>query len=110
MDKRILYNIKVVARSVLTKGNVTEDKDNDPETVGVEEIVGAHDPFLCIAPSVTKALFSAKSSLQEDHLQHIVNRCSYFSSSPLLSSQKSVKERCSQLSVFAGRNPLVSIS
>ena len=110
IDKRILYNIKDVARSVLTKGNVTEDNDNDPKTVGVEEIVGAHDPFLCIAPSVTKALFSAKSSLQEDHLQHIVNRCSYFSSSPLLSSQKSVKECCSQLSVFAGRNPLVSIS
>ena len=108
MDKRILYNIKDVARSVLTKSNVKDD--NDTKMVGVEEIVGVHDPFLCIAPSVTKALFSAKSSLQEDHLQHIVNRCSYFSSSPLLSSQKLVKECCSQLSVFGGRNPLVSIS
>ena len=108
MDKRILYNIKDVARSVLTKGNVRDDSDT--KMVSVEQIVGVHDPFLCIAPSVTKALFSAKSSLQEDHLQHIVNRCSYFSSSPLLSSQKSVKEHCSQLSVFAGRNPLVCIS
>ena len=108
MDKRILYNIKDVARSVLTKCNVRDDSDT--KTVGVEQIVGVRDPFLCIAPSVTKALFSAKSSLQEDHLQHIVNGCSYFSSSPLSSSHMSVKERCSQLSVFAGRNPLVSIN
>ena len=106
MDKRILYNIKDVARSVLTKGNVRDD--NDTKTVGVEKIVGLRDPFLCIAPSVTKALFSAK--LHEDHLQHIVNRCSYFSSSLLSSSHISVKESCSQLSVFAGRNPLVSLS
>ena len=107
MGKRTLYNIKDVARSVLTKGNVGDDKNT--KGVGIEEIVGAHDPFLCIAPSVTKALFSAKLSLREDHLQHIVNRCSFFSSSPLLLSHVSVKERCSQLSVFAGRNPLVSI-
>ena len=105
MDKRILYNIKDVARSVLTKGDVRDD--NDTETVGVEKIVGVYDPFLRIAPSVTKALFSAKQSLREDHLQHIMNRCSYFSFSL---SNTSVNERCSQLSVFAGRNPLVSIS
>ena len=105
VDERILYNIKHVARSVLTKGNVIADKCT--ESVSVEEIVGVDDPFFCIAPSVTKALFSDKPSLQEDdHLQHILNRCSYFSSS----SQMSVKERCSQLSVFAGRNPLVSIN
>ena len=84
--------------------------DSNTKRVSTEQIVGVHDPFLCIAPSVTKALFSDKSSLQEGHLQHIVNRCSYFSSSPLLPSQKSIKERCIQLSVFAGRNPLVSIS
>ena len=107
MDKRTLYNIKDVARSVLTKRIVRDDSNT--KTVCVEEIVGAHDPFLCIAPSVTKALFSAKLSLREDHVQHIVNRCSYFSSSLLSSSHMSVKEHCSQLSVFAGRNPLVSI-
>ena len=107
MHDRTLYNIKDVARSVLTKGNVRDDRNT--KRVSIKEIVGVHDPFLCIAPSVTKVLFSAKLSLQEDHLQHIVNRCSYFSSSPL-SSHMSVKERCSQLSVFAGRNPLVSIS
>ena len=108
MNKRILYNIKDIARSVLTKGKVRDDSNT--KMVSTEQIVGVHDPFLCIAPSVTKALFSAESSLQEDHLQHIVNRCSYFSLSPLLSSQKSIKECCNQLSVFAGRNPLVSIS
>ena len=107
MNKRTLYNIKDVARSVLTKRKVKDD--NNTKYMGVEQIVGVHDPFLCIAPSVTKALFSAKLSLREDHHQHIVNRCSLFSPSLLSSSHMSVKERCSQLSVFAGRNPLVSI-
>ena len=108
VQERTLYNIKNVARSVLAKGNVTDDGDS--KTINIEEIVGSHDPFLCIAPSVTKALFSAELSLREDHLhQHIVERCSFFSSSPLLLSDMSAKERCSQLSVFAGRNPLVSI-
>ena len=100
--------MKDVARSVLTKGNVRDDKNT--KRVGIEQIVGAHDPFLCIAPSVTKALFSAELPLQEYHLQHIVNRCSIFSSSLLSLSHMSVKERCSQVSVFAGRNPLVSIT
>ena len=108
MDKRILYNIKDVARSVLKKVKVRDDSNT--KRVSIEQIVGVHDPFLCIAPSVTKALFSAKSSLHESHLQHLVNRCSYFSLSPLSPTQKSIKERCSQLSVFARRNPLVSIS
>ena len=107
MHKRILYNIKDVARSVLTKGYVRDVTNT--EKVGIAQIVGAHDPFLCIAPSVTKALFSAELPLREDHLRHIVNRCSYFSASLLSSSHMSVKEHCSQLSVFAGRNPLVSI-
>ena len=72
INERTIYNIKDVARSVLTKGNVRDNKDT--ETVGVEEIVGVHDPFLCIVPSVTKALFGAKLSLQGNYLQHIVNR------------------------------------
>ena len=109
ISERTLYNIKDVARSVLTKGNVRADKSK--KKVAIEQIVGAHDPFLCIASSsVTKALFSAEGSLHEDHLQHIMNRCFYFSSLSLSSSHMSVKKRCSQLSVFAGRNPLVSIS
>ena len=106
MDERQLYNIKDVARSVLTKGDVEDD--NNTKRVGIEQIVGAHDPFFCIAPSVTKALFSAELSLREDHLQHILERCSSLSSSPSL-SHMSAKECCSQFSVFAGRNPLVSI-
>ena len=103
--ERTLYNIKDIARSVLTKCSVSDNSNT--KGVGIEQIVGAHDPFLCIAPSITKALFSAKSSLQEGHLQHMVNKCSYFSSSL---NPMSIKERCCQFSVFAGRNPLVSIS
>ena len=102
--ERTLYNIKNVARSVLTKHNVTDDKNT--KTTNIEEIVGASDPFFCIAPSVTRALFSADLPLQHNHLHHIMERCSFFSFSL---SHISVKERCSQLSMFAGRNPLVSI-
>ena len=107
MNQRTLYNIKDIARSVFTKGNVGDDSNS--KKMGIEQIVGADDPFLHIAPSVTKTLFSDKLSLREDHRQHIVNRCSFFSSSLLSLSHISVKEQCSQLSVFAGRNPLVSI-
>ena len=102
VSKRILYNIKDIARSVLTKCNVTDD--NRTKKVGVEQIVGAHDPFYCITPSVTRALFNTKLPLQDHHFQHIVERCPSFSF-----SRCDIKECCSQLSVFAGRNPLVSI-
>ena len=108
VKERTLYNIKDVARSVLAKCNVSDD--NDTKSVGIEGIVGHYDPFLCIVPSVTKVLFSTELPLQEDHRQHIVNNCSYLSSSLLSSSHMSVEECCSQLSVFAGRNPLVSIN
>ena len=107
VNKRTLYHISDVARSMLAKCKVSDA--NDTKKVDIEQIVGANDPFLCIAPSVTKALFSDDLPLQENYLQHIVDRCSYFTSSLLSSSHISIKERCSQLSVFAGRNPLVSI-
>ena len=104
MHERTIYNIKNVARSVLTKGKVRDDSETTK--VSVEQIVGAYDPFLCIAPSVTRALFNIKLPFQDHHFQHIVERCPTFSF-PL--SHMSVKELCSQLSVFGGRNPLVSI-
>ena len=56
-----LYNIKDVAQSVLAKCNVSDE--NDTKSMGIEQIVGHYDPFLCIAPSVTKALFSAELPL-----------------------------------------------
>ena len=109
VKERTLYKISKVARSVLEKCKVSDDSHT--KNVDIKQIVGANDPFLCIAPLVTKALFNTEMPLKEDYCQHIVNRCSfYFSSSHLSSSHTSIKERCSQLSVFAGRNPLVSIN
>ena len=105
VHERTLFHISDVARSVLAKCKVSDDSDT--KRVNIEQVVGADDPFFHIAPSVTKALFNEE--LQENHCQHIVNRCSYFLSELLSSSQISVKECFSQLSVFAGRNPLVSI-
>ena len=106
VDERTLYNIIDVARSVLTGYEV---RNTNGINVDIEQIVGSDDPFLCIAPSVTKAIFSADLPLRKDHCQHIVDRCSYFKSSLLSLDHMKVKKRCSDLSVFAGRNPLVSI-
>ena len=96
------------ARSVSAKCNVSDN--NDTNNVDIEQIVGDNDPFHCITPSVTEALFNAEMPLQEDHFQHIVNRCSYFTSSLLSSSHLSIENHCNQLNVFAGHNPLVSIN
>ena len=108
VSERTLYNIKNIARSVFTKCNVSDDNYN--KKVDIKDIVGPYDPFLCIAPLVTKALFSDELPLRDVHLQHITERCSYFSSSLVSFNHASVKKRCSDFSVFAGRNPLVSIS
>ena len=108
VNERTLFHISDVARSVLAKCKVSDDTYT--KSVDIEQIVGANDPYFCIAPSVTKALFNAKLPLQEDHIQHIVKRCSYFISSFSLPSHMSMEQYCSQLSVFAGRNPLVSIN
>ena len=76
VKERTLYHISNVARSVLAKRKVSDAIDT--KKVDVKQIVGANDPFFSIAPSVTKTLFSAELPLQEGHVQHIVNRCSYF--------------------------------
>ena len=75
-SERTLYKISKVARSVLAKCKVSDDSNT--KMVGIEQIVGVNDPFFCIAPSVTKALFSAELPLKKEHLKHIVNRCFYF--------------------------------
>ena len=76
VSERSLYKISEIARSVLAKCKVSYDSNT--KKVGIEQIVGVNDPFFCIAPSVTKALFSAELPLKKEHLKHIVNRCFYF--------------------------------
>ena len=98
VKKCTLYHISDVAQSVLAKCNVSDA--NNAKEIGIEQIVGVDDPFFCIAPSVTKALFSAKLPLRDDHLKHILNRCSCFSFILLFSSQKPVKERCNLLTIM----------
>ena len=74
--ERTLYNIKDIARSMLAKCNIAVNKGR--KTMNIDQIVGLHDPFLCIAPSVTRALFSASLPLHHNYLQHIMERCSFF--------------------------------
>ena len=108
---RILYALRNVAKGVLTRENVTSSTD---ESVAVHFVVGEKEPYLCIAPLVTKALFtdSNRGQLLPDHyLQHIEEVCgeimSLYPSSDF--THLSVREHLNKFSIFAGRNPLVSL-
>ena len=106
--KRTLYSIEDVAVAVLTKINII---GTDDIALDVKEIVGNKDPFPHIAPLVTKELFNtsnAESPVQDDYLQHIRNVCGVSFLSSVKCTHIAIKEHCSSLSVFAGRNPFVS--
>ena len=107
--KRTLYSIEDVAFTVLTRKEVV--RSTDDIAVDIKEIVGNADPFLHIAPLVTKALFNTSNAdlpVQDDYLQHIQDVCGDTFLSSVECTHISIKEHCSRLSIFAGRNPLVS--
>ena len=104
-----LYLIEDVAFAVLTKANVMDE--DDTAAIDVKEIVGTKDPFLHIAPLVSQALFNTSNAelpVQDDYLQHIQDVCVDTFLSSIKCTHISIKEYCSSLSIFAGRNPLVS--
>ena len=108
--ERTLYSMEDVAVAVLTKDNVM-DVDEDDTAIDVKEIVGNEDPFLHIAPLVTKALFNTSNAelpVQDDYLLHIQDVCGDTFLSSIECTHVAIKEHCSSLSVFAGRNPFVS--
>ena len=85
--------------------------DTDGIAVDVKEIVGNNDPYLHIAPLVTKALFNTSNAelpVQEDYFQHIHDVCSDKFLSSVEYTHISIREHCNRLSVFAGRNFFVS--
>ena len=66
-----------VAISVLTKTNI---EGTDEVKVDIKEVVGNKDPFLCIAPSITRKLFDLNNvelPIKHDTLQHIENMCHF---------------------------------
>ena len=106
--ERTLYSIEDVAVAVLAKTNVM---GTDGIAFDVKEIVGNKDPFFHIAPLVTKSLFNTSNAelpVQDDYLQHIHDVCGDTFLSSVECTHISIKEHCSSLSVFAGRNPFVS--
>ena len=106
--ERTLYSMEDVAVSILGKTNVM---GTDGIARDVKDIVGNKDPFLHIAPLVTKELFNTSNAelpVQDDYLQHIQNVCSGTFLSSVKCTHIAIKEHCSSLSVFAGRNPFVS--
>ena len=75
--KRTLYSIEDVAVAVLAK---TIIMNTDGIAHDVKEIVGNKDPYLHIAPLVTKALFNTSNAelpVQDDYVQHIHDVCGY---------------------------------
>ena len=106
--ERTLYSMEDVAVAVLTKANVMDEDDTE---IDVKEIVGTKDPFLHIAPLVTKALFNTSNAelpVPDDYLRHIQEVCGDTFLSSVECTHIAIKEHCSSLSVFAGCNPLVS--
>ena len=106
--KRRLYSIENVAVAVLAKTNIM---DTDGIAVDVKEIIGNNDPYLHIAPLVTKALFNTSNAelpVQDDYVQHIHDVCGDTFLSSVEYTHISIREHCNRLSVFAGRNPFVS--
>ena len=108
---RILYGLRSVAKGVLVKGTVTSTNDKE---AAVQLVVGEKEPYLCIAPLVTKALFSDTNKylpLPDHYVRHIREVCPeimflYLSSDY---THLSVREHLNTFSIFAGRNPLVSL-
>ena len=106
LNVHILYSIEDVAVGFLTKLDSKE-----PNNIHIEDIVGNKGPFFQIAPLVTKALFdpsNAELPVQQDYLQHIENMCGVSFLYTVECTYASIREHCSQFSIFAGCNPLVS--
>ena len=106
--KRTLYSMEDVAIAVLSKAKII---GTDDIACDVKDIVGNKDPFLHIAPLVTKALFNTINSdlpVQDDYLRHIQEVCGDTFLLSVECTHVAIKEHCSSLSVFAGRNPLVN--
>ena len=108
---RTLYGLRNVAKGVLTRETITS---STKESVAVPLVVGEKEPYLCIAPLVTKALFTDTNKdlpLQDHYVQHIHEVCgeimSLYPSSDF--THLSVREHLNKFSIFAGRNPLVSL-
>ena len=108
---RILYALRNVAKGVLTRETVTSSSD---KCVPVHLVVGEKEPYLCIAPLVTKALFTDTNKdlpLPDHYARHIEEVCgeimSFYPSTDF--THLSVREHLNKFSIFAGRNPLVSL-
>ena len=107
----VLYGLRSVAKGVLVKGTVTSTNNKE---AAAQLVVGEKEPYLCIAPLVTKALFTDINKdlpLPDHYVQHIYEVCPeimfLYPSSDY--THLSVREHLNTFSIFAGRNPLVSL-
>ena len=109
---RTLYALGEVARGVILRGHVRDSNRLLDEALDVKAIISENEPFLCIDPQVTVALFdddNRKLQLPDSSIQHIQETCGHTFSLPTNLTHHSIREHLSRFSVFAGRNPLVSL-
>ena len=115
MRQRTLCSLKEVARGVLVKGLVRYTNSTSDERCDVKSVVGEREPYLCIDPLVTKALFSDSMKdlpLPGLYIQHVNEMCReimtwYMPSTDF--THLSMRKHLNQFSIFAGRNPFVSL-
>ena len=108
---RILYSLRKVALGVIIKCPIGDVNNKTAKRVDVRTIVGEKEPYLCIAPIVTEALFTDSNNdilLPHHYIQHIVKE--YGEVIPLSShwTHLSTRKHLNKFSIFSGRNPLVS--
>ena len=108
---RIVFAVREVAKGILVNGTATSTCN---EKVSVQLVIGEKEPYIYIAPLVIKALFTDTNKdlpLPDHYVQHIEEVCreimSLYPSSNL--THLSVREHLNKFSIFAGRNPLVSL-
>ena len=108
---RTLFALGEIARGVMLRGHVRDTNRLLDEALDVKAIISENEPYLCIDPQVTIALFDdSKRDLQlsDSSIEHIQEIFGHTFSLPTDLTHHSIREHLNKFSVFAGRNPLVS--
>ena len=103
-----LFDMHDVARSMLLRHEFILDRKEGRERLQTEEAV-PFEPFYLLSPSSVWQLFDSSKAEQPvpgPLLQEVRRHCHQFQLKP--KDHKELRERLNGLSIFTGRNPLVS--
>ena len=110
----LLYNMEKVARAMLLKDDVIDSKNSTE--VCITNVLPKAEPYLSVAPVIIQELFlesKADIPLTKKALSHIRHSCgdimSAYSLDDSVATHLSIRNHFNQYSLFAGKNPLVSL-